>query len=151
MFPEHDRVGIQLAGRIWRSATVRIAKLLAGQKPVIPVTSPLWMEIGKAPAGAIVPNVQFRVDGLQPLVEAKADGIMIWTALSYKVNRVTSPDCPPSERRSILRSLTPGQTNDAGQSQLPDKSVLRRAAGQVIIESIQEARAALAAKVTVAP
>jgi hypothetical protein len=151
MFTEENRPGVQLAGRVWRSATVRIAKLLAGKRPVIPVTSPLWTEVGRAPAGAIVPKDQFKVDGLQPGGAAGADGIAIWTALGYKVNRVTSQDCPPDERRSILRSLDPDQANADGQHQLPDSSALRRAAGQVIINSIREARAALSTKGTVAP
>jgi hypothetical protein len=140
LFPENQREEIRKAGRIWRFAQVGVAKLLAKQKPVIPVTSPFWMEIGKARADTVVPQAQFVEDAVRPIIGARADGLMIWSAMAWKIGQAVaglrSPDAPSSNVISgLLPAYQPGELDEAAL-----RFRLQQAAAKVILRSMQDVR-----------
>jgi len=78
--------------RAWVKASVGISKLLARGKPVIPTVCPWWAPAGSAPYCRVVPRRLFIEDTVIPAVEAGAQGLSFWTAMSYQIRRVTAAD-----------------------------------------------------------
>lgn len=79
-------------GRTWRFTSTGIAKLLARGKPVIPMVCPWWTPGGTAPFCRVIPKDQFVEDIAAPAIAAGADGIALWTCMTYQINRVTAAD-----------------------------------------------------------
>lgn len=77
-------------GRAWRFTSTGIAKLLAHGKPVIPMACPWWTPGGTAPFCRVIPVDQFIEDIAAPAIDAGANGIALWTCMTYQINRVTA-------------------------------------------------------------
>ncbi len=140
LFPQDQREGIRKAGRIWRFAQIALAKLLAKQKPVIPITSPFWMEFGKARADSVVPQSQFVEDGVRPIVGARADGVMIWSAIVWKIGQAVAAlkksETPPSSLISgLMPAFQPGELDEATL-----QFRLQQAAARVLLRSFHDVR-----------
>jgi len=71
------------AERAWRVASVGIARLCAGGKPVIPTIDPFWTPGGKAPFCRLIPRRLFLEEQVVTTLGAGASGVAIWTAIDY--------------------------------------------------------------------
>lgn len=92
LYPEGERSAIRAQGRAWRTAQVGVARVIAGDKPVIPLVCPWWTPGGKAEYCRLMDPVEFIEDQVAPAIAEGASGAGVWGALSYQINRMTAAD-----------------------------------------------------------
>lgn len=77
--------------RTWRSVQVGLAVLMARGKPVLPTVCPFWAPGGVAPWCRWIDRRAFIEAQIEPIVQMRAQGIMLWTGMSYRIGKVTDP------------------------------------------------------------
>ena len=87
-----DSATIRAQGRAWRAAEVGLAMLIRGSAPVIPIVCPWWTPGGKARFCTVVAQDQFGEDQIRPALAMGARGIVIWSAATYQIGRMTDRD-----------------------------------------------------------
>jgi hypothetical protein len=75
----------------WRSAQVGLAVLMAKGKPVLPTVCPFWAPGGVAPWCHWIDRRSFIEHQIEPAVRMRAQGVMLWTGMSYRIRKVTDP------------------------------------------------------------
>jgi hypothetical protein len=95
LFPEPDRERIRQQGRAWRTAQVGVALMLSKGRPVIPIACPWWTPGGKADFCRLMNPKEFMEDQAGPALEVGAQGIAVWGALTYQIERMTAADQSP--------------------------------------------------------
>ena len=142
---ESLRSGVRQAGVAWRRAQVGLAKLLAKDKPVIPTVSPVWQPNGKAPAGAVVPPIQFVEDQVAPAVRAGAAGVAVWTSYD-RIIKAACTEAPkpqsPEEfpRDNLVKAFLDGRA-PLDWSAPGVASQMRERAARVVLRSLRDVRA----------
>jgi hypothetical protein len=144
MFDPPERASVRRAGVAWRSAQVGFARVLAGEKPVIPMISPVWQPGGRTPAGGVVPSDQFVEDQVRPALQAGAAGLAIWTAYGQMIDsatrsaedRTVAGEFP---RENMARSLLDGVLPENWTS--PELAArLRSRAANVVLRALRDVR-----------
>lgn len=77
--------------RAWRSMQVGLAVLMARGKPVLPTVCPFWAPGGVAPWCRWIDRRDFIESQIEPVVRMRAQGVMLWTGMAYRISKVTDP------------------------------------------------------------
>ena len=74
----------------WREATVRLAKLLAAKKPLIPIVSPWWQSDHIDESSRIIPVANFIENQVQTSIKSGANGIALWSDMNHFIQLATA-------------------------------------------------------------
>ena len=136
--------------RAWRSMQVGLAVLMARGKPVLPTVCPFWAPGGVAPWCRWIDRRAFIESQIEPVARMRAQGVMIWTGMKYRIGKVTDPalESGATEKNFGVAEWRAAFERDMLDSQKPadwtDPEVrrrLERATTRAIVQTIVDIRA----------
>lgn len=134
---------VRNAGRMWRMEQIRIARQIAGARPVIPIISPIWQTNGDAPVGSPVPLDQLRLDVIEPALKSGSSGFILWTAFGYFIDCAISGKKPTSmpefDRTVMVKHYLDGK-DPPNWSDPSVVATIRARAGAVVLDAIKAIR-----------